>query len=254
MQDNLPGLDDPLDEKPAIAFIGTCVSFPKDLVALVGNSFPDLRVKRYSALTDFLCASRPLRAATIATVLDEGYGPEIETCVSQLLQAAPGANHALAYRDLNRAAGIVRKVSNLSNLARLSFLPMRLQYDSWRSMLNLLINGESFMPRELMAAALIRAREQMESAAPVPAAGTPQPEPAAQSAARPVLTEREMEVLELVAKGRQNKNVADDLGLSEHTVKLHMHNIINKLGVRNRTAATVWYMSKRGMSADLKTP
>lgn len=253
MQDNLPGLYDPLDEKPAIAFIGTCVIFSKDIVSLVGNSFPDLQVKRYSALTDFLCAGRPLREATIAIVLDEEYGLDIEACVSALLQAAPRANHALAYRDLHRAAGIVRQISDVSNLARLSFLPMRLQYDSWRSMLNLLINGECFMPRELMMAALMQAREQTEPTAPGPVAASPQPEsaaPSAQPAARAFLTEREMEVLKLVAKGRQNKNVADDLGLSEHTVKLHMHNIINKLGVRNRTAATVWYMSKRGMPAD----
>ncbi len=49
-------------------------------------------------------------------------------------------------------------------------------------------------------------------------------------------------MLELVSHGLQNKTIAAELSLSEHTVKLHMHHIIGKLGVRNRTEATVWFM------------
>ena len=51
------------------------------------------------------------------------------------------------------------------------------------------------------------------------------------------LTRREMEVLQLVTKGKSNKEIADQLGMAEETVKHHMDNILSKLGVENRTSA-----------------
>jgi DNA-binding NarL/FixJ family response regulator len=52
-----------------------------------------------------------------------------------------------------------------------------------------------------------------------------------------VLTKREVEILDLVERGLPNKSIANQLNLSDYTVKVHMHNIITKLGVQNRTAA-----------------
>jgi DNA-binding NarL/FixJ family response regulator len=60
------------------------------------------------------------------------------------------------------------------------------------------------------------------------------------------LTAREWQILGHVAKGSQNKIIANDLGLSEHTVKIHIHNIINKLGVHNRTEAAAIYFARQG--------
>jgi ATP/maltotriose-dependent transcriptional regulator MalT len=51
------------------------------------------------------------------------------------------------------------------------------------------------------------------------------------------LTERELEVLTLLASGRQNREVAKDLFVSVGTVKTHTNNIYRKLGVRNRAGA-----------------
>jgi DNA-binding CsgD family transcriptional regulator len=55
---------------------------------------------------------------------------------------------------------------------------------------------------------------------------------------RRVLTDREVEVLRLVASGRSNRDIAGALHLSEHTVARHMQNILAKLGVSSRAAAT----------------
>jgi DNA-binding NarL/FixJ family response regulator len=55
----------------------------------------------------------------------------------------------------------------------------------------------------------------------------------------PKLTPREMCVLELLMQGMANKIIAYRLGMSQSTVKVHVHNIIKKLGVRNRTEAAV---------------
>jgi DNA-binding NarL/FixJ family response regulator len=51
------------------------------------------------------------------------------------------------------------------------------------------------------------------------------------------LTDRELEVLRQLAKGRQNKEIATELWISERTVKFHVSAILAKLGVGNRTEA-----------------
>ena len=51
------------------------------------------------------------------------------------------------------------------------------------------------------------------------------------------LTEREMEVLRLMAAGLSNRDIADELVLAMGTVKAHLHNVYAKLQVRNRTEA-----------------
>jgi DNA-binding NarL/FixJ family response regulator len=53
-----------------------------------------------------------------------------------------------------------------------------------------------------------------------------------------VLTDREVQVLRLVAAGKHNREIAGALHLSEHTVARHMQNILAKLGVSSRAAAT----------------
>ena len=51
------------------------------------------------------------------------------------------------------------------------------------------------------------------------------------------LTEREMEVLELLSQGLSNKLIARELGISEHTVKFHVSSLYTKLGAASRTEA-----------------
>lgn len=65
-------------------------------------------------------------------------------------------------------------------------------------------------------------------------------QPAAAGKAVADLSERERQVLALVASGRTNKQIAGDLGISEHTVARHISNIFNKLGVTSRTAASAF--------------
>jgi DNA-binding NarL/FixJ family response regulator len=56
----------------------------------------------------------------------------------------------------------------------------------------------------------------------------------------PRLTRREAEILELVAEGHSNAQVARMLWITEQTVKFHLSNVFRKLGVSNRTEATRW--------------
>ncbi len=56
-------------------------------------------------------------------------------------------------------------------------------------------------------------------------------------ATRPSLSDRERDVLELMADGKTNKEIARTLNISEVTVKTHVNHLLNKLGATNRTDA-----------------
>lgn len=60
------------------------------------------------------------------------------------------------------------------------------------------------------------------------------------------LTDREMDVLRLIATGLSNKQIATQLFISEETVKVHIRNLLRKLNVHSRVAATVLYFEHKG--------
>jgi two-component system nitrate/nitrite response regulator NarL len=63
------------------------------------------------------------------------------------------------------------------------------------------------------------------------------------------LTSREWEVATLVAKGLSNKEIARHLNAAEGTVKIHLHNIYEKLAVKNRTVLAL-RVTESGSSED----
>ena len=77
------------------------------------------------------------------------------------------------------------------------------------------------------------------AAFPVAEQGQPDPQKsqAPDSALVEPLSEREIEVLQLIAGGLTNPEIANSLFLSLHTVKVHTRNIYSKLGAHNRTQA-----------------
>jgi len=58
------------------------------------------------------------------------------------------------------------------------------------------------------------------------------------------LTTREQEILQAVARGERNKEIAHNLGITERTIKAHLTSIYNKLGVDSRAAAVAVAMQK----------
>lgn len=65
------------------------------------------------------------------------------------------------------------------------------------------------------------------------------------------LTERETDVLRLLAEGKANKEIAHILGIGEKTVKTHVSNILAKLGVQSRTQAALYAVKIGLLSAQL---
>ena len=99
------------------------------------------------------------------------------------------------------------------------YLLKHLKADEFLDMLHGLERGEAAMSR-LTTARLLSGVSQLSH-----------------SGAGANLTEREEELLRLLAEGLSNKSIAQKLSLSENTVKYHLKNILQKLGVHNRTEA-----------------
>jgi DNA-binding NarL/FixJ family response regulator len=61
-----------------------------------------------------------------------------------------------------------------------------------------------------------------------------------------MLTPRELEILGGLARGETNREIATELFISEHTVKIHVRHILAKLGLRNRQQAAA-YAAAQGL-------
>jgi DNA-binding NarL/FixJ family response regulator len=61
----------------------------------------------------------------------------------------------------------------------------------------------------------------------------------------PHLTERELEILEIVARGRSNSEIADELVISVNTVRNHIRNILDKLQMHSRLEAAMYAVRQR---------
>lgn len=65
-----------------------------------------------------------------------------------------------------------------------------------------------------------------------------------------LLSNREREVLRLIAEGNSNKQISKELYIAEVTVRFHIRNIYDKIGVRTRAQAIRWAI-KHGLGTDL---
>ena len=64
-----------------------------------------------------------------------------------------------------------------------------------------------------------------------------------------VPSEREHRVIQLVAQGLKNSEVASEIGTTEHVVKNYLRVIYDKLGLWNRVDLALWYESRRSVPA-----
>jgi len=64
-----------------------------------------------------------------------------------------------------------------------------------------------------------------------------------------LLTERERQIMQLVSEGLSNKEIGHWLEISDGTIKVHLHNIYQKLSINNRTTLAALAMSRRDESA-----
>jgi predicted ATPase/DNA-binding CsgD family transcriptional regulator len=117
-----------------------------------------------------------------------------------------------------------------------------------RGRLRAAMGGEAFEAEYAAGRALDLAEMAHEALRGIQTGGAAQPAgalvsepgPAGSADALAVLTPRELEVLQLVAQGLSNADIAQRLVLSEHTVHRHLANILRKLNLSSRAAAAAW--------------
>lgn len=63
------------------------------------------------------------------------------------------------------------------------------------------------------------------------------------------LTQRELQILQLVIEGKTNKAIAYEIQISEKTVEFHLDNVYSKLGARSRLMASIWAL-QHGINAE----
>ena len=86
--------------------------------------------------------------------------------------------------------------------------------------IKVLLEGGDWLPRLLMERLLTQWRRMRQ-----------------QAGSKPALTLREREILSLASKGLSNAEIAEQLCLSPHTIKSHIHNLLRKIGASNRAEA-----------------
>jgi two-component system, NarL family, nitrate/nitrite response regulator NarL len=109
-----------------------------------------------------------------------------------------------------------------------------------RQSLELIMMGESVLPFSLIASSFPNETEPRH-----------EEQPQAATAAEYAFSMRELQVLEILQNGKSNKVIARELGLSEATVKVHIKNVMRKLGASNRTEAAIWMTKHRRMVEDI---
>ena len=108
----------------------------------------------------------------------------------------------------------------------------------WRALAETLARMSSEPHFDHLLAQALRARVGEVACPPPP----PAPHP---TRARAIpLTAREQEILARISAGCSNKEIARDFGLSLHTIKRHVANILSKLGVGSRVQAVAWMLAR----------
>jgi DNA-binding NarL/FixJ family response regulator len=233
--------DDPMAimKDPAlvqIVFIGSKIHFPDCLFRMIAAEIDGCTGLRLPGPGDLAAALAGSGLRPQLIVVDDSLWSMMDADLLDLVCTAPQTTVAIAFRDVSRVNRVLLSQSGVP--PGISFLPMDLNIESWLTILRLLLTGYPFVPSEVMLA-MDTVMNRKHPAPPEPAA--PQPDGFAR------LTPREHEVLALVAEGLQNKHIAERLALSEHTVKLHLHHVISKLGARNRTDAALRYRRHTGL-------
>jgi DNA-binding CsgD family transcriptional regulator len=196
------------------------------------------------AVCDSVAAIAPSYRDMLAlVVLAPQHLADIEQRAGEVLRFHPLALVAVMAGVHPLGAETIRQLQT-SKIIR-GVLPMQAKLDQLTPIIALMMRGGDYYPRHLV-------QDEQPAASPVEVVSAlPRPSVKPSPDCLSYLTKRERQVLAMVSRGLQNKSIASDLNLSEHTVKIHLHNIITKLGTHNRTEAAAVYRDSGGSSIHL---
>lgn len=202
-----------------ILILANTLSVSEPLIDAIGREFPWIHVEQVSHVE---AAYEAFAHPVTLMLIDVALLKDAEAAAAQLKVAHPQALAAIIEPYDKFATTSMQEIVK-SPLIR-SVLPMDLRLDVWLSVIRLMLWGGEYFPFNSITD--IAAKERADSTTGISE-----------------LTTRELQVLEMVCAGLQNKLIAAEFTLSEHTVKIHLHNIMRKLGVHNRTEAAARFRS-----------
>jgi DNA-binding NarL/FixJ family response regulator len=206
-----------------VLFIARLGTVSESLVYALEHEFPWVLVEQVESVEE-ACASFAHSVSLI--LVDAALLKAAEARAADLSLMHPQALTAVIEIDDRNPAFSVSDIFG-SRLVR-GVLPMNLRLDVWLSVVRLMLRGGEYFPAGLVYSYAKKLTDE--------AAGPPGQDVRGRTHMGD-LTAREVQILEMVSRGLQNKSIAAAFQLSEHTVKIHLHNIISKLGAHNRTEA-----------------
>lgn len=208
-------------ESASILFVGNQCNFSHSLISVTDRELGDLTVATVPSFYELRgrVETAPRRPALI--VLDEptmrGLAPDDRAFLMDLDDIAL----AIAFSSTGYGAACYHDLQLRQRGT--SVFPLDMRLDVWLSVIKMVAYGGNYIAPEIIA----------PFAAPIPPAADPTEDVG--------LTQRQHDVMRLVADGRSNKQIAAELELSIHTVKLHLRNANLRLGAHNRTEAAMRY-------------
>ncbi len=226
----------------AICFLGASQIFSDTVLRTVDAEVTPatcLRLDDFETLLEELQSDGRIedRGALCSLIVDEDHADGLVALAERREPLLSRVKLIVAIEDEAYAQELMTRHSAAILSNHISLLPMNVNLTTWLLILRMIVSGGHYIPP-----ALLRCRP---ADPPMSALNGSAAANASHAIDVSGLTPRETEVLEMLASGQPNKIIAGQLNLSEHTVKLHIHRIIGKLGVTNRTEAAIRYHRSR---------
>lgn len=210
-----------------------------------------------------ICDDHPIVASAIGMTVEARFGASVEiasTCASALDRVRSDGPFDLLLLDLHiphedplgnlqaareacpdtpivvfSASEDTAHMRRALELDVRGFIPKSSRPEVIEAALRLVLAGGRYLPETVGVMALAGAAADHPAVAPAP---SPIPAPGVSPGAS-ALTDRQIEVLQMLASGAENKQIARTLGISPYTVKAHVAQVLLVLGASNRTQAVV---------------
>jgi DNA-binding NarL/FixJ family response regulator len=180
---------------------------------------------------------------------------DLQDTLRSLRASTPGISIGLVVETIDLLDPYVARLVEARSIH--GVLPLNLRLDVFMAAIDLLMKGGEHFPSALLRRLTGESQHATPSFYAQPARMTSSSQRpyedsmGARGTSLQTLTTREVQILDLICKGTQNKIIADQLSLSENTVKVHVRNIYKKMNVRNRTeAASRFFNSDLGQDRD----
>ncbi len=230
----------PLSTSGTILVVANADLFSECLVEALGKKFPGCDVVSagpFGTVPDGVAQDVKL------VLLYRLSGARLNELLGELHHKHPDSQIALVIDAIDMIEAYLKQLVETRIID--GVLPLNLRLDVFMAAVDLLIKGGEHFPSALLgkltAGPEVSSRTVYDTRAVVANRADAL---AAKKDEFSALTTREVQILDLLCKGTQNKIIADRLHLSENTVKVHVRNIYKKMNVRNRTEAASRFFHK----------